>query len=317
MIRQSKLLFSAQSQYVRAYADEMGRVLASIISIINRFSDSSGVIPIRSAQRVITEVQNRITEEYVSRNSTLDSAYAVLLYSYAAQVSRGVVEAHQDHMIRNLSPGAVTWLRSVPSVPVYDPFHLWVDPGGHTLSDRIWKSTLGARQKLDKYLTQNISLGTSSTRMARDLENMLLPNRAVLRSTRPYGVDVSFDSMRLARTEITRAHTETTFIASEANPFVQGMDWALSAQHPRIDICDSLATIGMGGERLRDPYPVDSAPHVVEASHPQCICVNLPNTGNEVETRNNLEDSYRRGESAPLTPLAVGFILGVLNRFVN
>lgn len=270
-ISQTKLFYSAQKNFRDDYTSHMAGILNTILAILRRYSGQDDTIPMRSANQVITEAQDTLTREYVENGNTLNSAYGLLLLSYARNVSSGVVEANQAFMRDNLSTDLVNWLSSSQVRPSYDPFHLWVSPSGYNLSDRIWRSTVEARQKLDKYLTQNISLGTSASHMARDLENMLLPERSVLRTTRPYGVDVSFDSMRLARTEISRAHTETTFIAAEANPFVAGMDWALSAQHPRIDICDSIATIGMGGERLRDPYPVDEAPHVVSDSHPQCV----------------------------------------------
>jgi hypothetical protein len=45
-----------------------------------------------------------------------------------------------------------------------------------------------------------------------------------------------------------RAHSVDEYVNVERNAFVSGMDWALSARHPRVDICDRLATIGMGGQ---------------------------------------------------------------------
>lgn len=317
MVSQTRLLYSAQSQLTRDFESRMRSVLSLILGIVNRYSDQGGVVPVRYARNVINESQEVLDQFYTGNGDPLSSEYGLMIFAFARQTMTGVAEAHRDYMTKRLSEPTISWLRGANFRPSYDPFHLWIDPNGRQLSDRIWSSALGARQKLDKYLTYNISQGTSSLRMARDLENMLLPNRSVLRTTRPYGVDVSFDSMRLARTEISRAHTETTFLASEVNPFVIGMDWALSAQHPRIDICDSLATIGMGGERIRPPYPLDQAPRVVQDSHPQCICNNRPSTGDDSLVIDELESMRLRGDPAPYSPLADVFTLLILSRLIQ
>jgi hypothetical protein len=35
-------------------------------------------------------------------------------------------------------------------------------------------------------------------------------------------------------------------------------------------VCDDLATLGMGRERLKEPYPYDSAR--IPPAHPHCLC---------------------------------------------
>jgi hypothetical protein len=148
----------------------------------------------------------------------------------------------------------------------------------------------------------------------------LLPSRAPIRTKTPYGRDGSFDAMRLARSEITRAHNAASLESAKSNPFVQGIDWKLSARHPHVDICDSIATLGMGNERLKDPYPVDSAPVPVQDSHPQCICVSLPSVDpNAVDQIiADLNRRFEAGQPAPLTPAAGYGDLGYgSNSFLN
>src|SRR5690606_15723745 len=157
--------------------------------------------------------------------------------------------------------------------------------------------------KLSKYLTYNIRAGTPVNRLTRDMTNMLLPDREVLSSTVPLGVNLSFDPSRFARAEITNPYTEATFAISALHPFVGGIDWALSIRHPKVDICDRLATIGMSGNRLRPPYPINSAPRVIADSHIGCICEELPFIGD----RPDLEGAYQRGETPPFTPLSALF----------
>jgi hypothetical protein len=107
------------------------------------------------------------------------------------------------------------------------------------------------------------------------LEQFLLPTRANFRTRKPYGVNASFDAMRLARTEIALAHTRAAYEAALKNPYVTGIDWMLSRTHPKYDICDEYATIGMDGQRLRDPYPKLKARLPIIDSHPQCGCTEL------------------------------------------
>src|SRR5690606_79860 len=95
--------------------------------------------------------------------------------------------------------------------------------------------------------------------------------RAAFRTSRPYGTDASFDAMRLARTEIARAANSAAYTAAVMNPYVTAIDIARSPNGSRdCKICPQYATIGFGGERIRDSYPIESAP--IPVFHPQCMC---------------------------------------------
>ncbi len=309
----TQLLFKAQTEFEKGYADIIQVALQNAINRLDTAARADGTIPPALGGRIISETQDDIqrlmvgeTGLPISANGTPLSPYSRLLVQVVGDVENQVLATHSNFIASRLNQPTVNWLRSASFgelTPTYDPLHLWVDPAGYRLSDRIWNTTLAARQKIDKYLTFNIQTGTSARRMARELENMLLPNRVPTRTTRPYGVNVSYDAMRLARTEISRAHTEMTFIASEANPFVTGMDWALSARHPRVDICDKLATIGMQGQRVKEPYPIGEAPHVVDDSHPHCLCTNRPYVDNEKATILTIEERLARRRPAPVTPI--------------
>lgn len=191
----------------------------------------------------------------------------------------------------------------------YEPAHTWIAPNGYRLSDRIWETSVRTRTQIDKLLADGIREGRAARDIASDLEQSLLPNRQLVRTNKPYG-NASFDAMRLARTEISRAHAQATLAAAKANPFVTGLQWRLSSRHPRVDICDSIATIGMSGEQLREPYPLDSAPLVVVDSHPQCICVNFPAVeGSITDVIAMMRGEMQRGAPPPPTPLnALGFL---------
>ncbi len=148
----------------------------------------------------------------------------------------------------------------------YEAPHTWVDPNGYRLSDRIWDTAEATRRKLDLYLADAIRTGKGSLAMSRELEQFLRPDRLPLRTSAPYGTKASYDAMRLARTEITRAHGQAAQVSAAMNPFVVGMKWNLSLSHPRVDICDDYAR---GGANNDGVYPLDDLPGY--PAHPHCV----------------------------------------------
>lgn len=249
--------------------------------------------------------------------------YGALLTRWISFAALSIIDAHAIYMRRILPEDLQQWLsRSTARESVseaasplaqYLPPHLWIDMSGLVLSDRIWKSGIATRLKIDALLSDGIRSGMSARDLAKQLEQFLLPNRAALRTNKPYGSDASYDAMRLARSEISRAHAEASKMAAIANPFVTGLDWSLSARHPRVDVCDSLATIGMSGQRLKDPYPAESAPTPIVSSHPMCLCVVSPFvSATPAQVVADLRQQMQLGQPAPLTPLSTRNFLSLL-----
>jgi hypothetical protein len=196
------------------------------------------------------------------------SPYARALFAGTTSVEQLAVTTQQTLMARALSsqPAALSQLRAAHVVftnplATYDPVHRWVDPGGFRLSDRIWRTSGQTRRRLDMFLEERIRQGQGALPMSRDLERFLQPGRT-LRTKAPYGTDASYDAMRLARTEITRAHSGAFEAAANANPFVKGLQWNLSGSHPKTDVCDDYAA--------GSPYTLDD--HPILPAHPQCLC---------------------------------------------
>lgn len=198
---------------------------------------------------------------------------------------------------------------------MYEPFHEWVDPNGYRLSDRIWRASVDVRSRVDRLLDYHISRGTSAVEIADLLEPFLTPGALRQRTQRPYGTEGSYAARRLARTEITAAAGRATINASTANPFVQHMQWRLSASHPRIDICDQYARGGPNGDGI---YPLGQVPPY--PPHPHCLCSLLPvpmgNTADLVTSlradiqaaRGNLVDAVAGGN-----PRRARALQGILN----
>lgn len=305
-----------------------------------------------------TEQGRRGRHAFARDGITPLAPYPRLLNGYLARVVREAVEPHGRYLQRTMPDDVQARLSRAAevremAVPVreqgdeefypklrifrpnplaqYDAPHTWVDPNGYRLSDRIWRADEATRRKLDNLLAEMISKGYGATDIAQAIEQYLVPGRGLVRTTRPYvpyrGPDgqmvdpksLSYDAMRLARSEITRAHSWASKASAIANPYVDTMNWNLSAMHPKVDICDSLAA--------GSPYPVDSTPVPVQDSHPHCLCNLTPNVSRTPaqvtqELREALIEAERENLRPFLTPLQtedfISYLLGeVLANFVS
>lgn len=217
------------------------------------------------------------------------SPYARVLWQNIRSATRLPVEQNAATMAARLPPDLLMRMRAANRSPFpasnhavseqvfrpnplakYRPAHQWVDPNGYRLSDRIWNTAEDTRRRLDLFLEDAIRSGRGAlnlqdkgaTGIARDLERFLVPGKQLPVTNKPYGIDASYNAMRLARTEISRAHAEAAQVSAAMNPFVQGLVWNLSGSHPQPDICDDFAA--------GSPYPVDEFPTM--PAHPHCLC---------------------------------------------
>lgn len=304
MIALEQILKSAQASFLRGFTEISNRVSAQVGQVLIREAQGEdNIVPIRRIPAIQQQAQDILLpvfvddsdRPYAEDNVTPTSEYSSLLNRHVISVIVGVIHANRKWAKRNTPDDVFTWMlrrplgyrpggpfRSNP-LATYDPFHFWIDPRGYNLSQRIWNvngNGVGQRTlaDLNSYLDWNIRRGTSALTMSRELERFLRPQARLKQTDRPYGTTTSYHGMVLARSEIARAHAEATFMSARANPYVTGMEWKLSARHPKVDICDRLATLGMQGQRLKEPYPLDSAPQIVRDSHPQCLCSNFPST---------------------------------------
>lgn len=215
------------------------------------------------------------------RGATPQSPYARLLVEAITQTTRVQVArqvAVVQRLLANRAPDVLQWLTGPrPLSPVrelrgvYDPYHQWVDPNGYRLGDRIWRTSIDVRARVDRLLDYHIARGTSAVQIADLLEPYLTRQALQRRTLTPYGTEGSYAARRLARTEITAAAGRATINSSIANPFVNGVQWRLSARHPKIDICDDYARGGQNGDGIYAPDQVPPYP-----PHPHCLCALLP-----------------------------------------
>lgn len=299
------------------------QLAASIASEVNRRADGDGTVPRSATFEIQQAAGDKVSAFFLGYNrqgkrAPFDilpggevlpvSPFMRQLWAALRAVVRIPVEQNAAILSRRLPADVLLVIRQAKVDPLaagrdavaeqifrpnplaaYDAPHQWIDPNGYRLSDRVWNTAAQTRQQIDRYLDTAIREGRGALVMSRELEQFLIPGRA-LRTKAPYGTDASFDAMRLARTEITRAHGKAAETAAAMNPFVSGMKWNLSASHPRIDICDAYAR---GGENGDGVYPMGGTPPY--PAHPNCLCY-LTNAliGNPDEILDELRKDIRR-----------------------
>ena len=206
-------------------------------------------------------------QDWMDRNVPGD----VLLFLSRGRERRVVVEQRQsfgpEHpIIRKYRDTFVdTDLLSYDDAHPFVPPHVR-GPDGYRLSDRVWRVNDRTRARVDNIVMSGIRQGEGAARISKVLESSLIPGRKLIRTRTPYNRNASFDAMRLARTEVTAAAGRAAVTSSNANPYVDRMQWKLSQSHPRVDICDSLA----------DTYFIAELP--AYPAHPHCLCVLVPVT---------------------------------------
>lgn len=145
---------------------------------------------------------------------------------------------------------------------------------GLRLSDRVWRIGSQYRGELGRAVEHGIARGLDSRKLAREIQQHLnpevaAPHSASVRARLKLSRDVSYQSMRLARTEMSNAFREGTVLGHRATPSYEGSIWEISGSHPVLDECDDLAV----GENGRGFYAAGNEPF---APHPNCLCVLSP-----------------------------------------
>jgi len=129
--------------------------------------------------------------------------------------------------------------------------------------------------------------------------------------------NISYEALRLARTEMSAAFGEGAIAAARVAPSYIGMKWVLSGSHPVPDICDTLSTYDSGlGPGVYPPG--DEPPY---PAHPNCLCALVPvheepekfveklkrwteNPESEPELEQWYQNIYKQGEGKAKLPKA-------------
>ncbi len=333
-----RVLASAQKGFQQEIVEAYRALTERIKGVIMIHADGEGNIPLSNLNRVQTQAGAILDSFFVGvdgrsaygqdgvtplaiypriLNKWLAMAQAKMVLAEYQWMRKHIPDDIQDYLIGARSRGvpikeitdltdemtdALRLFRPNP-LAEYEPAHTWVDPRGYRLSDRIWRTSVETRMKLDLLLADGVQQGMSAVRLAKLAEQFLIPGRAKIRTKKPYGVDGSFDAMRLARTEIARAGNQAAFISSYTNPYVDKIEVRRSASgDPTCTVCPRHATIGIGGERLRPAYSIHATN--LPVYHPHCMCTSYGVVTDSPETvTKNLRaiiDEAGEGLPAPL-----------------
>jgi hypothetical protein len=115
--------------------------------------------------------------------------------------------------------------------------------------------------------------------------------------------DVSYEALRLVRTETTRAVGKGTIEAAQASPSCEGIQYCLSTAHRIVDICDELAKadeagLGMGVYPVNDPPVYPAHPNtmsylVAKHAKPEDFVKRLKAWKDDPESQPDLENWYQ------------------------
>lgn len=144
-----------------------------------------------------------------------------------------------------------------------------------TLSKRIWNNNKRSRSAIKKIVQYYQDNNINDPRLlAKDLEGYLRQSTPVSKKLRKLisGIpkNVSYESLRLARSEINQGFTQSLYNSSRDTYGYQGIYWVLSSRHPEFDICTIYANTKKYGKR--GFFPAGKEPRV---PHPNCLCIQI------------------------------------------
>src|SRR5690606_29268854 len=120
---------------------------------------------------------------------------------------------------------------------------------GLYLSDRIWEQSENYRTIMRDLIQESVAIGQDAVTTARMIQRYVREGAMTLAKKYPDMMkrmkgripgNISYEALRLARTEMSAAFGEGTIAASRVAPSYIGMKWVLSGNHPMPDICDTL-----------------------------------------------------------------------------
>ena len=171
---------------------------------------------------------------------------------------------------------------------------------GLKISDRVWRTSEVARNSVRMIIEDAVARGQDARATARQVQQYLQPgiwkaHKADVRKRLGISKDVSYQAMRLARTEMNNAFHEGMIAANQHSPGYRGIYWRLSGVPGRVpDVCDDMAADMSYGEP--GFYPKGFEP---VRPHPSCRCVTIPAYENPEQFTERLRSWQRNPNLQP------------------
>lgn len=154
---------------------------------------------------------------------------------------------------------------------------------GLNLSDRIWSTSKKVNASLGQMVIDGVKEGKHPVDIAKRMQRYVVAGRRTLVTEYPNMMErigdmlpenLSYEALRLARTETAMAYGDAEKEKAEEAPYVIGVRWQTSNAGVTCDICkdneERITDLGRGIYRVEDlpEYP----------AHPNCLCLLNPET---------------------------------------
>lgn len=171
---------------------------------------------------------------------------------------------------------------------------------GLNLSDRIWNTTKKVNNSLAQIAIDGIRQGIHPVEVAKSMQRYVKAGKKTMVAEYPNMMDrigdmlpenLSYEALRLARTEMASAYGEAEKRTAEEAPFSKGIKWSLSNAGVACWVCQNNAeTVTDLGKGI---YTTSTLPEY--PAHPNCLC----NLSQVVE---DLTDYARRVKEWTINP---------------
>ena len=239
---------------VAMYEDAAAQVKAAIRGKV----DGSDAVPVSHLRDLLRQIEDVVTRLGESRDALLlerlqtAAELGVRPYTLPGVASTGIAgqAVLESAAAMKVSADAVSFVQAFTAVD------------GLTLSDRVWRLNLGAKEVLTRAISQAVVSGWDAQRAAAalmyngdavpaDVSARLAGSKAdaLMRSADLLTGDNGevWKADRVFRTEINRAHGTAYMAGAAKTPGIAGFRFLLSNRHPKPDICDLLAAQNLYG----------------------------------------------------------------------
>ncbi|MNJ56918.1 hypothetical protein D3C77_524860 [compost metagenome] len=157
---------------------------------------------------------------------------------------------------------------------------------------------------MSEIIQDGVATGEDPVETARQLEQYVRRGKKTLAVDYPVMMErmgsripqaISYEALRLVRTETAAAFGEGTIAAASVSLSYTGMKWVLSGAHQVPDICDELANADNGlGKGVWPPGQEPPMP-----AHPNCLCILVSVHENEDDFMQRLNEWTKNPDSQP------------------
>lgn len=267
----------------RALYDMLDRAAVQLVEEINRFADKGKIPPSRQMQLLnnIAEEMRKLRPQikgHIIRGMKASVDYGLQQGIYSAtaalagtkyKTAIGSSFIGKDGKIRRFTAAEEIYRDSSWAKingRAMDAL-LRNQPGGITLSDRVWDITWSAEKSIRSQIGTAVLTGESPATLGRRIRGYLVNPQGTSRSRELLGNlgpgvyrSARANAERLTRTELGRAYSEGTVRYAEEKNWIDGYIWRVTSGEP-CQICQKLdGTFYAKGEQPMLP------------AHPHCMC---------------------------------------------